>query len=107
MEWITIIYYDKAVRDLIPKIIKESGRTCKTKTLSDDEFLSYLEVKLGEEKQEYNESKSLMELADLLEVIYRVAELHGSSKKELEKLRQDKNIERGGFQKNIVLLTVQ
>lgn len=94
----------KAVRDLIPEIIKLSGRKCMVSELSDFSFLSELENKLFEELKEYIESKELEELADLLEVIYRIAELRGSSKEGLEALRLRKKQEKGGFENNRVLL---
>jgi Uncharacterized conserved protein len=81
----------KAVRDLIPEILKLSGRECMISELSYSSFLPELENKLGEELKEYFESKELEELAGLLEVIYRIAELRGSSKAELETMRQRKN----------------
>lgn len=94
----------KAVRDLIPEILKLSGRECIVRKLSNSGFLPELEDKLGEEVREYLESKELEELADLLEVIYRIAELKGSSKAELETIRQRKKREKGGFEKNLLLL---
>jgi predicted house-cleaning noncanonical NTP pyrophosphatase (MazG superfamily) len=94
----------KAVRDLIPEIIKLSGRKCMVSELSDFSFLSELENKLFEELKEYIESKELEELADLLEIIYRIAELRGSSKEGLEALRLRKKQEKGGFENNRVLL---
>lgn len=72
--------------------------------LSDSSFLPELENKLEEELKKYLESKELEELADLLEVIYRIAELRGSSKAELETIRQRKKQDKGGFEKNLLLL---
>lgn len=95
----------KAVRDLIPEILKLSGKECMIRELSDSSFLPELENKLEEELQEYLESKELEELADLLEVIYRIAELRGSSKAELEAIRQRKKHEKGGFEKNLLLVS--
>ncbi|WP_048168896.1 nucleoside triphosphate pyrophosphohydrolase [Methanosarcina sp. 2.H.A.1B.4] len=94
----------KAVRDRIPEIIRNSGRECAAKELSDPEFLVELGRKLGEELAEYLESKELEELVDLLEIIYRIAELQGSSKESLEALRLQKKLETGGFEKNLLLL---
>ncbi|MDD3246303.1 MAG: nucleoside triphosphate pyrophosphohydrolase [Methanosarcina sp.] len=94
----------KVVRDRIPEIIRNSGRECAVKELSDPEFLVELESKLGEELTEYLESKELEELADLLEIISRIAELRGSSKENLEALRLQKKLEKGGFEKNLLLL---
>jgi Mannose-6-phosphate isomerase len=39
----------------------------------------------------------------LLEVIYRIAELRGSSKAELETMRERKKQEKGGFKENLLL----
>lgn len=98
--------HNKAVRDKIPEIIKSSGRNCKTKRLSDSEFLVKLEEKLAEELQEYMESKSVEELADIIEVIYRIAELGGTTKEQLEKTRLSKSQQRGGFKDNLLLIDI-
>jgi predicted house-cleaning noncanonical NTP pyrophosphatase (MazG superfamily)/quercetin dioxygenase-like cupin family protein len=96
----------KAVRDFIPEVLKLSGKECIVRELSDSSFLPELEKKLEEELKEYFESKEIEELADLLEVIYRIAELRGSSKAELETIRQRKKQEKGGFEKNLLLLNL-
>jgi len=96
--------YNKAIRDKIPEIIKKSGYDYNVKKLSDDEFLSELEKKLGEEFQEYQKSKSVEELADILEVISRISELKGMSKEQLEELRLKKINERGQFKENLFLI---
>ena len=94
---------NKAVRDNIPEIIKESGNSCKTRKLSDSEFLIEMEKKLNEEVAEYLESKTGEELADILEVVYRIAELRGIDNEELEKIRKIKSNERGKFSKNLFI----
>lgn len=99
-----MVTYNKAIRDKIPEIIKKSGHDYNIKTLSDDEFLSKLEEKLVEELQEYQESKSVEELADILEVIYRISELKGTTKEQLDELKQKKSQERGGFKDNLFLI---
>jgi predicted house-cleaning noncanonical NTP pyrophosphatase (MazG superfamily) len=45
-----------------------------------------------------------MELADILEVVYKIAALRRVDKEELESLRVDKLKERGGYQKNLFLV---
>ena len=99
-----MIKYNKAIRDKIPKIIEDSGNTCNVKTLDDDQFLAEMEKKLVEELHEYQESKDVEELADILEVIYRIAKLKGISKEELEKIRISKIEKRGAFEKNLFLI---
>ena len=96
--------YDKAIRDKIPEIIQKDGHSCSVKTLTDEEFLVQLEKKLSEEVTEYQNEKNPEELADILEVIYRIAQLKGVSKEELEKIRIKKSEERGGFDKNLFLI---
>ena len=102
----SITKYDKLVRDLIPEIIEASGRQCVCATLSDEEYLAKLDEKLNEELAEYQESKSMEELADLLEVIRAVAVARGSSMEEVEAIRRDKAAKRGGFEKKILLTEV-
>jgi predicted house-cleaning noncanonical NTP pyrophosphatase (MazG superfamily) len=94
----------KAIRDKIPKIIKESGSDYNVKQLSDQEFLEKLEEKLSEEIIEYQNDKNPEELADILEVIYRIAQLKGISKEELEQIRINKVKERGEFKKNLCII---
>lgn len=97
------IIYHKLVRDKIPVIIKQSGKTCVCSVLSDEEYLEFLDEKLNEELAEYQESKSMEELADLLEVIRAVAVARGSSPEEIETIRKTKADNRGGFEKKILL----
>ena len=91
----------KLVRDKIPEIIKASDATPLTRILETEEYLSCLETKLDEEVQEFHESKSPEELADILEVVYALAEAHGCSREQLLDLYETKNAARGGFKKRI------
>ena len=99
--------YNKAIRDKIPEIIKESGKKCEIKTLSDEEFLEELERKLVEELNEYQESKDVEELSDILEVIYRISSLKGTSSEQLDKIRKDKVTKRGAFDDNLFLISTE
>lgn len=99
--------YNKLVRDRIPEIIASDGKTCVCETLSDEDYLRLLDAKLTEELSEYQESRSLEELADLLEVLRAVAKARGWTWEELEQVRQDKAAERGGFEKKILLKEVR
>ena len=100
------IQYNKLVRDRIPEIIEASGKKCVCSILSDEEYLAKLDEKLNEELAEYQESKSMEELADLLEVIRTVAVARGSSIDEVEAIRRDKAATRGGFEKKMLLTEV-
>lgn len=98
------IKYNKLVRDKIPEIIKKKGNIPLTKILSEKEYFIALKAKLTEEMDEFKESESLEELADILEVVFALASHSGSNQAELEKLRLEKQNERGGFEEKILLL---
>lgn len=98
--------YNKAIRDKIPEIIKSKGERCIVRELTDAEFLSELEKKLHEELAEYEQNKSPEELADILEVAYRIPELRGISKEKMESIRKKKANKRGGFEGNLFLIMI-
>ena len=100
------ITYHKLVRDRIPEIIEKDGKQCVCSILSEEDYLHLLDRKLDEELKEYQESKSMEELADLLEVIRAVAQARGSSIEEVEQIRAEKAQKRGGFQNRILLESV-
>ena len=98
--------HNKLVRDLIPEIIRDSGKNCVTRILSDEEYLAALDGKLNEELAEYQADKSMEELADLLEVMMAVAQARGHSFDEVERIRREKAEKRGGFRERIFLESV-
>lgn len=98
--------YNKLVRDLIPDIIEESGNECRTRILSDEEYLKMIDAKLDEELAEYHEDQNIEELADLLELIQAATIARGYTLDELESVRAEKAQKRGGFEKKIFLIDV-
>ncbi|MBQ8011869.1 MAG: nucleoside triphosphate pyrophosphohydrolase [Oscillospiraceae bacterium] len=102
-----MLTHNKLIRDKIPEIIESSGRTPVIRTLDDTEYLTELDRKLNEECAEYQADKSLEELADILEVIYAIAEARGHSPEELERVRAEKAAKRGRFKKRIFLERVE
>ena len=104
MEQTKRIVYQKLVRDKIPQIIRASGKECVTQILSHEEYLQKLDEKLDEELAEYQQSKSLEELADLLEVMGAVVSARGYTWEELETIRAQKCSKRGGFRDKILLV---
>lgn len=96
--------YNKLVRDRIPEIIEASGAECKTRILSDGEYLEMIDAKLEEELAEYRRDQNIEELADLLEVIRAAAVARGYTPEELEAVRAEKAEKRGGFEKRILLI---
>ena len=99
--------YNKLVRDRIPEIIEASGHKCETRVLSDDEYLVELKNKLQEEVNEFLESGSVEELADIIEVVHSLSAQSGSSIESVEEIRSNKADERGGFKEKIFLNTVE
>ena len=99
--------YNKLVRDKIPEIIEADGKTCKTRILSDEEYIAALETKLNEEVAEYQEDKNLEEMADVLEVLQAICIARGYSLEELEARRSKKADERGGVADKIFLEYVE
>lgn len=95
--------HNKLVRDKIPEIIEETGKTCSTHILTNEEYIKALDAKLNEEVAEYQVDKNLEEMADILEVLQAICIARGYSVDELEELRTKKAEERGRFQDKIFL----
>ncbi|MGV8150012.1 MAG: phosphoribosyl-ATP pyrophosphohydrolase [Alkaliphilus sp.] len=100
------IIYDKLVRDKIPEIIENSGKKHEVDYLNKEQHFEYLNRKLIEELNEYQENNSLEELADILEVIHGILSVNNQTFEELENIRQEKLKKRGGFKKGIKLIKV-
>ena len=98
--------YHKLVRDRIPEIIAESGKSCTTEILTDAEYLKMIDSKLDEELAEYHTDQTVEELADLIEVIYAAAKARGYTLEQLENVRAEKAAKRGAFEKKILLKEV-
>ena len=96
--------YNKLVRDKVPDAIVSGGDEAVTTVLEDKEaiFLS-LDEKLDEEVCDYQVTKEMSELADVLEVIHAIVETRGISFDELDQMRLQKREKRGGFSKKIML----
>ena len=103
----SVIHYNKLIRDHIPEIITASGKICVTEVLSDADYLRMLDAKLDEELAEYHQDQNIEELADLLEVIRAAAVARGYSVEELERTRAVKYEKRGGFEKKLLLKEVR
>jgi predicted house-cleaning noncanonical NTP pyrophosphatase (MazG superfamily) len=93
----------KLVRDKIPQIIRSKGLEPIIYVADADEYRASLKSKLREEVQEFLVSDDdPEELADILEVLYALAENGGTDRQHLEKLRATKAEERGAFADRII-----
>ena len=101
-----IPHYNKLVRDRIPDIIEGSGKHCTVEVLDEKAYLDALDAKLQEELNEYQESHSLEELADLLEVMGAVVKARGYTWDDLTRVRKAKRAKRGGFDRRLLLKDV-
>lgn len=97
--------YNKLVRDRIPEIITNQGGKTETRILSPEEYRACLSQKLDEEVGEYHQDQNAEELADILEVVYALAEALGCSREELMEIYRKKHDARGGFEQRIFLIS--
>lgn len=99
--------FNKLVRDNIPDKIASNGEEAITRILDDDEYKIELYKKLLEEADEVISSKdsveTMEELADVLEILKSIAELHGKTIDDILEIADQKRSKRGGFEKRIFL----
>ncbi len=98
--------YDKLVRDKIPKIIKENGKKCKTKSLKTEDIEKYYRAKVLEEMDELFEDPCPEEMADLMEVVDCLRRALKLSIEDVIDVKHTMRQERGGFEKGIILREV-
>ena len=106
MKTMNIKIYNKLIRDKIPQIIRLSGKQAVIEEVSGEEYLQLLNAKLGAELQEYLDSQSVEELADLVEVVYAILDCKNVSLQDFESIRQQKINERGAFKEKLLLKEV-
>ena len=99
--------YHKLVRDKIPQIIENSGKTPVIRTLCDEQYTACLHRKLDEEVAEFHQDKNAEELADVLEVVFALAADLGISREMLMEVYHQKHEQRGGFREKTFLEGVE
>jgi len=99
-----IDYYDKLVRDNIPKIIRQSGDVPIWHVItSNEEKTRYLVKKVSEETKEFLSELSICEFADLMEVLTALSHHLGYTTEQVLEERRKKNNKNGYFNRMIVL----
>lgn len=101
------IFYNKLIRDKIPEIIEKSGKRLITEILDNEAYKKHLDIKLGEELQEYLNDDNVNELADLVEVVHAILKYKGIEPDDFEQIRKKKAEERGAFDKRLLLKEVR
>ncbi|WP_066369836.1 nucleoside triphosphate pyrophosphohydrolase [Herbidospora mongoliensis] len=96
----------KLIRDGIPGIIRRNGGDPQVSVLGDDAYREALQAKLAEEAGELAEATGeevAEELADLLEVLRAIADVHGHSWQHVERVAEAKRAQRGAFAERLYL----
>jgi diadenosine tetraphosphate (Ap4A) HIT family hydrolase/predicted house-cleaning noncanonical NTP pyrophosphatase (MazG superfamily) len=105
------IYHNKLVRDRIPEILAENGINCLHEPIEGKAFVKALRKKLQEEVIEYftasSQNQRTEELADILEVLYALAQEEGLSLHALEEIRSNKARAKGAFARGIFLQSTE
>jgi predicted house-cleaning noncanonical NTP pyrophosphatase (MazG superfamily) len=96
--------YNKLVRDKIPEIIAAKGEKALTRIASESELRGLICAKLREEVEELIADQTITECADVLEVMQTLIKAFGYTHEEVELVRKKRVVDRGGFEKRIVLL---
>jgi len=99
--------YNKLVRDRIPEIIRQDGRTCEIETMGEKEYIVALQEKLVEQAQEaakVDRDRLVTELADLYEVIDALRAAMDIDRETVAGMQAQRREERGGFRKRIRLV---
>lgn len=100
----------KLIRDRLPEIMRAQGLAVFDRRLDDAEFAAALGEKLIEEAHEARTAtpdQIADELADVLEVVHALAQVHGLSLQDIETARLTKRAERGGFDARVYNAAVE
>jgi predicted house-cleaning noncanonical NTP pyrophosphatase (MazG superfamily) len=102
--------YRKLVRDGVPEQLEKAGNTFEVETLNQDRYIMELRKKLHEEVGEYEEAGNPEEaqqtLADILEVIHVLADVHDTTMEEIENLRMERRDKYGSYHEKQFLIHV-
>jgi predicted house-cleaning noncanonical NTP pyrophosphatase (MazG superfamily) len=100
-------YYDKLVRDRIPEILQKKNKEFVAYKVADGDYSLYLKKKLREEVEEFLESPSVHELADVYEVLSALLKDMDVTMADVRRERAMKIEERGAFSERWILAGVK
>ena len=89
--------HHKLVRDRIPEIIEEAGKTHQTAIIDGEHLRGAAFKKLQEEVMEFIENPCAEEAADIMEILHFILGREGITDRQVMTAATVKRIERGGF----------
>lgn len=99
--------YNKLVRDKIPAIIEESGRSCDYKILDDTAVKKALQEKLVEKAAVFAEKPSEDELSDIYEVLLAITQKFDYEPMHIDYLKLQNKERKGSYSGNTFLISVE
>jgi predicted house-cleaning noncanonical NTP pyrophosphatase (MazG superfamily) len=98
----------KLVRDRIPEIIVQTGKSCSARRVHDHhEFSTVLHQKIIEESEEFLLEPCVEEAADIYEVFKSLIKLNDIELSDVIAAAAEKKAERGGFDRGVLLIVVE
>ena len=99
--------YQKLVRDRIPGVIADAGKSFATRKAAESELTDYAFKKLQEEVQEFIENPCAEEAGDIMEIFHFICDRLKIRDTEVMAETTAKRITRGGFDQGIILEWVE
>ncbi len=96
------------IRDNVPAIMSQQGKTCRTAHLDDNKYLEMLNNLFIEEVKRYVEqdaldNRDIESLADVGEVMHAILALKGVTLQEFQRVRMQRFEELGGYLDRVYL----
>lgn len=99
--------YQKLIRDRIPGVIADAGKSFATHKASEADLLGYAMKKLQEEVQEFIEDPCAEEAADIMEIFHFICDRLEIKDSTIMAETTAKRITRGGFSQGLILEWVE
>jgi predicted house-cleaning noncanonical NTP pyrophosphatase (MazG superfamily) len=96
--------FNKLVRDRIPALIEESGRTQRSRVMDEAEYRDALLNKVVEEIEEFRLKENEEEIADIYEALDCLVRLKGFEPMHIDYIQLVKREARGSYNDRILLI---